>query len=57
MIQTEPSTPNEAAIRRLVDALLLERHDDWATQRRYMPLEAMTPIGDAAAVWLPSTAA
>ena len=49
--------PNEAAIRRLVGALLLEQHDEWATQRRYMPLETMTPIGDAAPVRLPSTPA
>ena len=48
--------PNEAAIRRLVGALLLEQHDEWAVQRRYMPLETMAPIGDAA-TRLPSAAA
>lgn len=49
--------PNEAAIRRRVGALLLEQHDEWATQRRYMPLETMAPIGDAAPVRLPSNPA
>ena len=49
--------PNEAAIRRLVGALLLEQHDASAVQRRYMPLETMAPVGDAAPVRLPSTAA
>ena len=38
--------PNEAAIRYLVGALLLEQHDEWAVQRRYMPLETISPMGD-----------
>jgi len=33
--------PNEAAIVRLVGALLLEQNDEWAVQRRYMTLETL----------------
>jgi putative transposase len=45
--------PNEAAITRLVDALLLEQNDEWAVQRsRYMTLESITQSGDDAAVSL-----
>ena len=53
--------PCEAAIVRLIGAVLLEANDEWATQTRYMQLEAMaellgppliegevTPAGDAA---------
>jgi hypothetical protein len=37
--------PNEAAVVRLIGALLLEQNDEWAVQRaRYMTLETMTPI-------------
>jgi Transposase, Mutator family len=32
-------SPNEAAIVRLVDALLLEQNDGWAVGRRYLSLE------------------
>jgi transposase-like protein len=39
--------PNEAAVVRLVGALLLEQSDEWATQRaRYMSLEAISAISD-----------
>jgi transposase-like protein len=37
--------PNEAAIERLVGAVLLENNEEWLTTRRYMPLEAIAKIG------------
>jgi len=50
--------PNEAAITRLVGALLLEQSDEWAVQRaRYMTLETMAPLSETAAVSLPTLAA
>ena len=36
--------PNEAAIVRLVGAVLLEINDEWATQHRYMQLEPMNEL-------------
>jgi transposase-like protein len=45
--------PNEAAITRLVGAILLEQSDEWATQRsRYMTLEAIGAVSDTANVRL-----
>jgi transposase-like protein len=41
--------PNEASIRRLVGAVLLERNDEWQLQHRYMSLETMAGIADEAA--------
>jgi transposase-like protein len=38
--------PNEAAILRLVGAILLEQTDEWAIQRRYMTLETIAPLSD-----------
>ena len=39
--------PNEAAVVRLVGALLLEQSDEWATQRsRYMSLEGISAVSD-----------
>ena len=50
--------PNEAAITRLIGALLLEQNDEWAVQRsRYMTLETIAPLGDDPRVSLPALAA
>lgn len=50
--------PNEASVRRLVGAILLEQNDEWAVQRsRYMTLESIAPIGDDPAVSLPTLVA
>ncbi len=50
--------PNEAAITRLVGAILLEQNDEWAVQRaRYMTLETMAPISNNPLVSLPAVAA
>ena len=38
--------PNEAAITRLVGALLLEHNDEWQLQRRYMQLEGLQSLVD-----------
>ena len=38
--------PNEAAIVRLVGALLLEQNDEWQLQRRYTQLEGMSTVSD-----------
>jgi Transposase, Mutator family len=46
--------PNEAAITRLVGAILLEQNDEWAVQRaRYMTLETI-PMRDDLALMLPA---
>jgi transposase-like protein len=45
--------PNEAAVVRLIGAILLEQSDEWATQRsRYMTLEAISAVSDTASVRL-----
>ena len=50
--------PNEAAITRLVGALLLEQSDEWAVQRtRYMTLETIAALSDDPIVSLPTLAA
>src|SRR5208282_1803548 len=50
--------PNEAAITRLIGAILLEQNDEWAVQRaRYMTLETIAPLSDDPFVKLPAAAA
>jgi putative transposase len=50
--------PNEAAVTRLIGALLLEQNDEWAVQRaRYMTLETIAPLSDNLSVSLPPMAA
>jgi transposase-like protein len=46
--------PNEAAIERLVGALLLECNDEWAVSRRYMSLETMAGLSHDASVKPPA---
>ena len=50
--------PNEAAVTRLIGAILLEQNDEWAVQRaRYMTLEPIAPLSDDLTVSLPAMAA
>jgi len=38
--------PNEASVKRLVGAILLEQNDEWQLQHRYMTLETMNGLSD-----------
>ena len=50
--------PNEAAVKRLVGAILLEQNDEWSVKRaRYMTLETITSLSDDPLVNLPLAAA
>lgn len=50
--------PNEAAITRLIGAILIEQNDEWAVQRaRYMTLEKLTAITDDPLIKLPTAEA
>jgi transposase-like protein len=49
--------PNAGAIVRLVGALLLEQHDEWAVSRRYMTLETLAETGDTELISLPAVPA
>jgi putative transposase len=49
--------PNEAAVVRLIGALLLEQNEEWTVQRaRYMTLETIAPLSDDPIVSMPALA-
>lgn len=49
--------PNNAAVVRLVGALMLETNDEWSVSRRYMTLETLGVVSDNTLVRLPVLAA
>lgn len=46
--------PNDAAVVRLVGALMLEQNDEWAVSRRYMTLETLGSVSHNPIVSLPA---
>ena len=48
---------NDAAVVRLVGALMLEQSDEWAVSRRYFSLESLASLADTDALKLPAVAA
>ena len=46
--------PNDAAVTRLVGAMLLEQNDEWSLNRRYMQLEGLQTLTDTAPTRLPA---
>lgn len=46
--------PNDAAVVRLVGALMLEQNDEWAVSRRYMTLETLGSVSHNPVVSLPA---
>jgi transposase-like protein len=49
--------PNEASIRRLVGALLMEQNDEYAIQKRYMSLESLATMSENPPIRLPAAPA
>ena len=49
--------PNDAAVIRLVGALMLEQSDEWAVSRRYFSLESLARLVDTHLAQLPDVAA
>jgi transposase-like protein len=49
--------PNDAAVIRLVGALMLEQSDEWAVSRRYFSLESLARLVDTHPAQLPNVAA
>jgi putative transposase len=48
--------PNDAAITRLVGAMMLEQNDEWSLNRRYMTLEGLQTLSDTLPTRLPAVA-
>jgi putative transposase len=46
--------PNDAAITRLVGAMLLEQNDEWSLNRRYLQLEGLQSLSDTAPARVPA---